>query len=66
MDVRNPFFVLFVMVLEKFFRKKKSGQLQRKFGQTAKIIIIFVCTLDHNWRQERHMYRVYYEKSLVL
>jgi hypothetical protein len=35
---------------EKVFRKKKSGQLQRKFekfGQTAKIII-FVCILDHN------------------
>jgi REP element-mobilizing transposase RayT len=35
---------------EKVFRKKKSGQLQRKvekFGQTAKIII-FVCILDRN------------------
>jgi hypothetical protein len=34
---------------EKVFRKKKTGQLQRKiekFGQTAKIII-FVYILDH-------------------
>jgi hypothetical protein len=51
MDMRNSFFVLFVIVLEKF-SGKKWGQLQRKagkFGQTSKIII-FVCTLDHNRR----------------
>jgi hypothetical protein len=45
------FFFFFVRYSrEKVFRKKKSGQLQRKvekFGQTAKIII-FVCILDHN------------------
>jgi hypothetical protein len=50
MEMRNYFFVLFVMVLEKFSGKKNSEQLQRKVGkfrQTAKIII-FVSTLDHN------------------
>jgi hypothetical protein len=50
MDMRNSFFVLFVLVLEKFSGKNNSGQLQRKvgkFGQTAKIII-FICTLDYN------------------
>jgi hypothetical protein len=48
MDMHNSFF--FVRYSrEKVFRKKKSGQLQRKvgkFGQTAKIII-FVRILDH-------------------
>jgi hypothetical protein len=41
MDMRNSFFVLFVIVLESF-QKKKSGQLQRKvgkFGQNALSII---------------------------
>jgi hypothetical protein len=33
MDMRNFCFVLFVMVLEKFSGKKKSGQLQRKVGK---------------------------------
>jgi hypothetical protein len=37
MDI--SFFVLFVIVVKKFSEKK--------FGQTAKIII-FVCILDHN------------------
>jgi hypothetical protein len=50
MDMHNSFFFFFVRYSrEKVFRKKKSGQLQRKvekFGQTAKIII-FVRILDH-------------------
>jgi hypothetical protein len=67
-DGYAKFFFCFVRYgLGKVFQEKNNREkLQRKFGQTAKIIIIFVCILDHNWRQERHMYRVYYEKSLVL
>jgi hypothetical protein len=54
MDMRNSFFVLFVLVLEKFSGKNNSGQLQRKvgkFGQTAKIIIfnaLSIITDDRN------------------
>jgi hypothetical protein len=53
MDMRNSFFVLLVMVLDSF-QKKKSGQLQRKvgkFGQTAKIMIfnaLSIITDDRN------------------
>jgi hypothetical protein len=67
-DGYAKFFFLFCSLWswKSFSGKNNREKLQRKFGQTAKIIIIFVCILDHNWRQERHMYRVYYEKSLVL
>jgi hypothetical protein len=47
MDMHYYFFFFVRYSREKVFRKKKSGQLQRKvekFGQTAKIII-FVCIL---------------------
>jgi hypothetical protein len=50
MDMQNYFFCFVRYSREKVFRKKKSGQLQRKvekFGQTA-IIIVFVGILDHN------------------
>jgi hypothetical protein len=49
MAMRNSFLVL-LLGFWIGFRKKNSGQLQRKIGKFGQIskIIIFVCTLDHN------------------
>jgi hypothetical protein len=48
MDMQNYFFCFVRYSREKVFRKKKSGQLQRKvekFGQTAIIIVFYAFSI---------------------